>query len=209
MADVALNVGARTERGKGPSRRLRAAGKVPAVVYGRGLEPLALVVDARELRAAVHGPKGVHALIDLKIDGGETKVVLLKELVRDFITTAYRHVDFMEVDVTKPVEVEVPIHLVGHAAGLVHGGIQDVQLREVEVRCLPTAIPDHIALDISPLDLGDTFHVSDLVAPAGVEILSDPHQTVVSIATPASEVVAAPAEVEVAAPAAGAEPAKA
>lgn len=207
MADVALNAAARTERGKGPARRLREQGKVPAIVYGRGRDPVALVVDARELRGALHGPKGDHALIDLKIDGSDTKVVLLKDLVRDFITAQYKHADFLEVDMAKPVEVEVSILLTGHAAGLMHGGVQDVQLRDVEVRCLPGSIPDHIEIDVSALQIGDSLHVSDLVPPAGVEILSDPGRSIVTITAPATEAKPAAEGEEAAAEAAAAAPA--
>jgi len=125
--------------------------------------------------------------------------VLIKELQRDPVQRNLLHADFYAVDLTKEIEVKVPLHLTGSAAGLMNGGIVDHQLREIEISCLPTAIPESFTLDVSALDVGDSLHVRDIVLPEGVTLVSDPDLGVVSVVIPAK------AEEEVAAEAAAAE----
>lgn len=196
MADSALDVEIRERKGKGVARQIRGAGKVPAVLYGRGKPSLAVSLDPRKLERVLRGSDaGLNTLIDLRFHAGEQsgeRVVLVKEIQREPIRGAMLHVDFYEVDLTQTVSVEVPIHLVGKAKGVEFGGVVEHSLREVEIECLPRAIPDSFEADISGMDIGDVLHVRDLPLQEGVSLLSDPELAVVLVATPAAE--EAPAE---------------
>lgn len=208
MSETALVVEAREATGKGAARKLRAAGRIPAVLYGRGRDSLPLALDPRALDRILRA-QGANTLLDLTVEGRPEltdTVALVKELQRDPLRGEIVHADLYQVDLTRAVEVEVPIHLVGKPRGLEFGGILEHTLREVSLECLPRSIPDAIEVDISQLELGDVLHVRDLPLPEGVALLSDPDLGVVLIAAPAAE--AAPAEAA-AAPAEGAAPAAA
>lgn len=187
MGEHVLQAETRDEIGKGIARRLRRAGKIPAVFYGRGRDSRAIAIDPRALERVLHtSGSGMNTLIDLTLSGDES-VVLVKDLQRDPVRGAYLHADFYEVDLNQTVEVTVPIHFLGKAKGVEFGGIVDHPLREIEITCLPRAIPDSIEIDISALEIGDALHVSDLVAPAGVTITSDPEQAIANVMTPIVE----------------------
>lgn len=182
--------------GKGIARRLRRAGKIPAVFYGRGRDSRAITVDPHALERVLHASgSGMNTLIDLALSGDES-VVLVKDLQRDPVRGAYLHADFYEVDLNKTVDVTVPIHFLGKAKGVEFGGIVDHPLREIEISCLPRAIPDAIEVDITELEIGDALHVSDLIAPAGVTITSDPEQAIANVMTPIVEAEAEETETE-------------
>ncbi|HBZ69244.1 MAG TPA: 50S ribosomal protein L25 [Deltaproteobacteria bacterium] len=216
MGDHALSVEVREHTGKGMGRRLRASGRIPAILYGRGRESVPISLDPRLLeRILATSDAGMNTLIDLAVSGRSDlagKVVLVKELQRHPVQGALLHADLYEVDLTKTIEVSVPIHVVGTAAGVaLSGGILDQALRELEIECLPRAIPDEIAVDVSALMIGQSIHVRDLALPEGVKLLSDPDLSVVSVVAPAAEIVPEAAAAEVApevegeAPAEGAE----
>ncbi len=174
----------RTDTGKGIARRLRAAGRIPAVLYGKGREPRALSVDSGELERLLHTTgAGMNTLIDLQGEGGE-EVVLVKELQREPVYGKYLHADFYVVDLTQTVDVQVPIHFVGKAAGLDMGGIIEHALREIELECLPRSIPEAIEVDVTSLELGDSIHVRDLVLPDGVSVRTDGDLSVASCVQP-------------------------
>jgi large subunit ribosomal protein L25 len=200
VAEYELNVEIKTETGKGVARKLRAAGRVPGVCYGAGLQTQAIHLDPRPLEKALRSSSaGMNTLFDLKGAGALSgKSVLVKELQRDPVTRALLHADLYAVDLTREIEVAVPLHLTGTAIGLMNGGIVDHQLRELMISCLPTAIPESFSLDVSALDIGDSLHVRDVVLPAGVTLVSDPDLSVVSVVAPAK------AEEDVAAEAAAA-----
>ncbi len=209
MGDVTFAVEARETTGKGAARRLRQRGLVPGVVYGggRGATPIAFEVAKFErLLATSHG--GVNTLIDLT--GGSTatgRTVIAKELQREAVRGRITHVDFYEIDLKTKIEVEVPIHLTGTPLGVVNGGVLDQQLRELELMCLPNAIPDSIEVDVSGMDLGSTLHVADLVIPPGVDVMSESDLTVATVLIPRGlrdEAAAAAAPDAAAAPAAAA-----
>lgn len=205
MAEYQLNLEVRENAGKGVARKLRAAGRIPGVCYGAGLQTRPIALDSRALEKALRtSSAGLNTLFDVQ-GGGEFhgKSVLVKELQRDPVKGSLVHADFYAVDLTKEIEVAVPLHLVGSAAGLMNGGIVDHQLREIVVSCLPGAIPESFSLDVSALDIGDTLHVRDVLLPEGVTLVSDPGLGVVSVVLPAK------AEEEVAAEAAAAEAAAA
>lgn len=216
MGEFALDVELRDERGKGVARRLRAAGRIPAVCYRRNAATVAVSLDAQELdRLLRRATSGINTLIDLKVAGGgdfDGRQVLIKELQRDPISGAYLHADLYAVDLAQTIHIEVPIRLVGTAVGVsIGGGILDHATRELEVECLPNAIPDEIAIDVSAIEIGQSIHVRDIAVPEGVEILNDPDVSIVSVVAPAVVEEGVPAEVEAevegeAAPAAEAEP---
>ncbi len=211
MAENALTAEAREGVGKGVARKLRAAGRIPAVVYGKGKAGSSIAVDPAALETLLHkSGSGMNTLIDLSLSG-QTTTVLVKHLQRDPIRGRYLHADFYEVDLQKEVQVDVPLHFTGKARGLEFGGILDHPVREVQVACLPRAIPDSIDVDVTELEVGDSLHIRDLAVPEGVRILSDPELSVANVALPAAEEEAA-AEVaaegeEAAAPAEGEAPA--
>ena len=186
----------RAETGKGWARKLRASGRIPAVVYGRGLDSRAITVHPGELLKLLQSSDlGVNTLIDLQV-AGDSQTVLLKALQRDPVRGAYLHADFYKVDLTQKVVVSVPIHLVGMAVGVDLGGILDHPLREVEVECLPNAIPEFFEADVSALEVGQSLHVRDLPLSEGVEMRTDADQAIASVSAPIAEEVATPAEGE-------------
>jgi len=186
MAELKLQATKRTESGKGAARRSRAAGRVPAVLYGRGMDPVSLEVDRREFVTALKTDAGVNVLLDIEFDGTNT-LAFTRELQRDPVRGTLLHADFVKVDRTQVIEIEVPVHLVGEAPGTKEGGALEHPLFSVHVRTLPGSVPEAIDADVSALNIGDTLRVSNLRAPEGVEILNDPDAVVASIAAPISE----------------------
>jgi large subunit ribosomal protein L25 len=195
MAEVTLNVEKREGTGKGPARRARMAGKVPAVVYGRGMEPVSISVDRREFLTALNTDAGMNVLLNLTVDG-EKITTLARELQRDPVKGTLLHADFVKVDLTVEVEVEVPVHLIGEAPGVREGGVLESPLFTVHVRCLPGDVPEAIEADISNLNIGDSLRVADLAEGRGFHIENDPESVVAHIAAPISEEELAAMEAE-------------
>ena len=194
MSDNVLSAETRTETGKGPNRRLRVSGKIPAVIYGKGRDAQSVTLDPKALETLLHkSGAGLNTLIDLSV-AGRTDTVLVKELQRHPVYGSYVHVDFFKVDLTQKITVSVPIHFTGKARGVEFGGILDHPLRELEVECLPRAIPEFVEVDVSALEIGQAIHVSELRLPEGVEVKTDPTLPVASVVLPAAEVEAAPVE---------------
>jgi large subunit ribosomal protein L25 len=207
MGDVTFAVETRGTTGKGAARQLRQKGLVPGIVYGggRGATPISFdVAKFERLLSTSHS--GVNTLIDLTGDAAVSgRTVIAKELQREPVRGRITHVDFYEVDLTTKIEVEVPIHLTGTPVGVVNGGVLDQQLRELELMCLPNAIPDSIEVDVSAMDLGSTLHVADLKIPEGVDVKSESDLTVATVLIPRGlrdEAAAAAGGAEAAAPAA-------
>ena len=186
MAEVRLKVERRQGTGKGVARKARAAGKVPAVVYGRGMDPVTIQVDKRELVTALHTDAGMNVLLDLELDGA-TVLALTRELQRDPVKGTLLHADFVKVDRTQAIDVEVPVQLVGEASGVSEGGVLEHGFFTLHVRCLPGDVPEHIDADVSGLGIGDSLRVADLAAAGDYEILNDPDSVIASITTPVSE----------------------
>ncbi len=172
-----LNATARTETGSGPARRLRANGRVPSVLYGMGSETRNLVLERGEMERAVnHGDR----LVNLSIEGKETSVIV-KEIQYEPVSRHISHIDFLEIDNTKILNLTIPIRIRGIAIGVKEGGVLDIVMHEVEVATVPTNVPDEIRLDVKKLNIGDSVRASELSLPAGLKLISDPDSVVVAL----------------------------
>jgi large subunit ribosomal protein L25 len=198
VAENVLKVEVREGTGKGVARKLRAAGRIPGVLYGRAKDSVPLTLDPLVLERAIQKSEaGVNTLFDLDMEGAEAgaRVVLVKDLQREPGAGFLLHADLYEVDLTQTVEVEIPIHLIGTPTGVtLEGGIMDHAHRELRIECLPQAIPDELTLDVSALAIGDSLHVSDIALPEGVELRDDLDISVVIVAAPRKEEEEVPAE---------------
>ncbi len=176
-----IDASLRAERGKGPSARLRREGKIPAVAYGPGHATTAITVNPKDLMAAVTGPWGRNAVLELVVDGAEPFTALLAEHTYHPLSRDLVHADFLCIDVNKPVEVEVPLTTTGKAAGVVEGGTLRQIFRKLPISCLPAAIPQFIEFDVTEMNQNDVRKVSDLTVPEGVTIRLPIEQTIVAV----------------------------
>lgn len=201
-----LTAQVRIGAGKGFARRTRAAGLVPAVVYGPHLErPLNIAVNAKETKAAIQTPKRMNTVLGLTVEG-QLITVLLKEFQLDPVTKDLLHVDFIDVRENEQVKVKIPVILSGKAEGVLNGGILSQIRRELEVWSLPAAIPEKIEVDVTPLKIGGSIHINDVKLPSGVAVKSSVNFTIAVVTAPEVEKVAEPvaaAAAPGAAPAAG------
>lgn len=171
-------------RGSAASRRLRREGMIPGVLYGRGKTPHAICVPERELRKALTGPAGLHAILDVVLEGQKTThASILKDYQQDIITGRLAHIDLQEVRLDQPIHAQVVIELTGEAAGTKEGGVLSQVSREINVEALPLEIPDRIEVDVSAMEMGDTLRLSDVPEPEGVKFLDDPDETVLATVT--------------------------
>jgi len=195
-----LVVAHREKLGSAESRRLRKEGLVPGVLYGNG-EPVSICIAERELRRALTGSAGLHAILDVEVDGkGETHASILKEYQVDPVRGLVTHVDLQEVRLDQAISASVQVQLVGgeDAPGVREGGVLSQPLREVTVEALPLEVPERIELDVSGMDLGATLRISDLTAPEGVRLLDDPELVVATVTAPTKVVEPEPTEEELA-----------
>jgi large subunit ribosomal protein L25 len=194
MEQRELNIELRTKSGKNACRQLRSKDLLPGVVYGKGMEPVAVTVKPKELSAAIAGEGGRNHLITLKGGGSlDGSMVIVADLLRGALRGDLQHVDLHKINLTEKVRVEVALNLVGTAKGVKDGGLLDFAMHAVEVECLPTHIPEHIDVNVAELTIGHSIHVSDLQLPAGVKVLEDPKASVVSVLGKGREEEAAPA----------------
>jgi large subunit ribosomal protein L25 len=195
--EATLNAEPREGIRKGANRKLRATGRVPAVLYGKDAEPTLLSVDAREAERLFQQISVENTVIEIKVKGDASRI---QALVREVQVGAVRpdlvHIDFYKIQAGVTLEVEIPIELIGIPNGVRHdGGILEQLLHEIPVRCLPDAIPESIEIDVTELGLHDSFHVSDLKVAEGIEILMDPERTLCLVSVPRAVVEAvAPTE---------------
>jgi large subunit ribosomal protein L25 len=212
MERINLTAKVRPGTGTGVVKKLRRAGQVPGVVYGRGIDATTVAVDAKALRGALLTSAGMNVLIDMMIEDGAqaARTVMVKDVQRDIFRRDIIHVDFTTVDLTQTVEAHVPIIFKGTPKGVTEdGGVFEPHLREVIVECLPTQIPEHLDLDVSDLALGRSVHVSNLVLPSDVTLISEPEEVVATVVAPRVVEEAAPAVTPEAAAAPAAAPGEA
>jgi large subunit ribosomal protein L25 len=193
MDMIKLEATVRTEAGKASARRLRRAGQVPAVAYGKELASVSLAIAPRGLSDILKSERGQNSVVELGIDGSKKITALLRDYTIHPVTREVLHADFIEIKLDKPVDVEVPFVCKGKAAGVVLGGILRQVYRRLPVRCLPEKIPTVIEYDVTALNLGDHVKASDLAPPEGVTVRLPPDQTVAGVVAPEKE---RPEEVE-------------
>jgi large subunit ribosomal protein L25 len=184
--EIVLTVEPRSERGRSEVRKLRAEGLLPGVIYGAGIDAVALSVPRSDLLRVLH-QHGAHPLVTVKVNGGRDYLALIKDLQVDAVKQQALHVDFHRVQEDKPVQTEVEVSIVGTPAGVKIGGILDVIVRTVVIEALPRDLPESIEFDVSEMELGSTARIGELTAPRGVTILSDPEQTLATVVAPRVE----------------------
>ena len=208
--EATLEASKRDTRGKNEARRLRAAGRIPGVVYGtkpgaKTVDAVPVAVDPKEVLRILHSESGANTLINLRLDGGETRV-MVKEYQLDPVTHGLLHADFYQLSMDKAITVTVPIVLKGEPKGVkLQGGLLDFVTRDIQVLCLPTDIPEHIEVDVSEMMLGQSIRLRELAEDPKWKPVTDVDTMIVHVVMPkaeesaaAAEAVAAPAEPEVA-----------
>jgi len=183
---VTLKAESREESGKGVARKLRAAGKLPAIVYGGDEDTVSLTLDANDTSHLFHSISVENTIVNLDVDGAKGPVpTLIREIQTHPFKPEILHVDFLRIQAGVEIELDIPIHLEGTPIGVKdQGGVLEQTIYMLPVYCLPTAIPDFIEADVSGLEINESLHVSDLDIPEGVEVLMDLARTVCSIQTP-------------------------
>lgn len=193
MASVSLKASERSTTGKGVARKLRAAGQVPAIIYGHAREPQALELNAHELQLLLEKHPYQSTVIDLAIGNGTART-LIREIQRHPFKKLVLHVDFQELVAGEKVTVRVPIQFTGTAEGVKNGGgVLDQIMHDLEISVDPSNIPHHIVVDVTPLTIGHSIHAGEIPLPEGVTLESDAESTVCVCAAPKVEVEAAPA----------------
>jgi large subunit ribosomal protein L25 len=208
MKELVVDVTPRESLGKNRSRRVRRGGLIPGIVYGAKTNPVTVTVDPKRLLEIIHSESGVNTIFQLNLAGQDARRhVMIKEYQVDPVKGHLIHADFLRIRMDEVIEVDVPIQVIGEAAGVkLDGGILEHVTREVRVSCLPGDIPEHVTIEVTALKIGDALRVSDLPKSDRYRILTEADQTLVVVSPPAKEeevapaaeaVVAAPAEPEV------------
>src|SRR5205809_5624457 len=195
---VKLEVRKRDSRGSADARRLRKQGLIPGVLYGKGKSSYAFSVHERDLRRVLTGAGGLHAILDVVLEGqATTHASILKDYQQDPIRGHISHIDLQEVRLDQPIQASVTVQLIGEPAGVKEGGVLSQIQREINVEALPMEIPEHIDLDVTGMAIGDTLRLADLAPVEGVTYLDDPEETVLaSVGLPAREIEPEPEEPE-------------
>jgi large subunit ribosomal protein L25 len=185
LNNIELKAETRTTTGNSPARALRRAGRIPAILYGSGTESLMLSVDTTEMENIIKEGNVGQSIFDLAVDGGKkARAAMIKELQTDPVSQDILHIDFYEVDMARKVKVMVPVVTTGKSVGVELGGMLQIIRRELEVLCLPNAIPQEITIDITDMDIGSSVHVEDLTLEGDVEIAHDVNFTVLTVLSP-------------------------
>jgi large subunit ribosomal protein L25 len=180
MPDITLVVEPRTDTGSPAARRYRAQDKIPAIVYGQGVDPVSILVNRRDLRLALSTPAGTNAVIIMSV-AGQQRPTVVKQLQRDPVRRTVRHVDFLVVDLDQVIDVEIPLIMVGEAIEVKNAeGIVDSQVPGIMVSTKPGNIPTQLTIDVSDMKIGDTKKASDVALPAGVTLAMDADAVIVS-----------------------------
>ena len=185
MSTVQFNVTKRDSLGKEASKKFRRDGLIPAVVYGKNKENLNINVNHLKLKQIFKSDAGENTIIEMQVEDSDIKKkVLLKEAHLDTLTSNPIHLDFYEINESEKVKVSWPLKFTGKPEGVKNGGVIQTLANEVQVQCLPENIPNNIEIDIAHLEIGETFRVEDLTEVEGVDIVSNPNSTVLSILAP-------------------------
>jgi large subunit ribosomal protein L25 len=196
MPETVLHAESGRATGSAAARRLRADDQIPAVVYGRGMEPLSISVSRSDLRQAVGGSAGLNTVLDLTIDG-TVYPSIVKEIQRHPVRRTVQHVDFLQIDLDRDIVVNVPVRMVGEAKDVVQGdGLVDLAMPELEVTTTPRTIPDEVVVEVSHMTMDTVIRVADLDLPSGVTAMADPDSPVVTVLTMRAPVEAEEAEAE-------------
>jgi large subunit ribosomal protein L25 len=188
MKQLKLNVSARQGKGRGASRRDRASGKVPAILYGKNSEPVQVTVATTEFRRLVKSIGGSASLIEVQRPDGRPTLSFIREIQRNPITDEYVHIDLHEVSEGEKMSVVVTVHAVGESTGVKNeAGVLEVVSHQIHIRCLPKDLPEFIEVDVTELAVNHTIHISELKPIPGVEFLDHPKQPVISCVEPAKE----------------------
>lgn len=187
--EIVVEVSERTDLGKGASGRMRRSGMVPGIVYGLNVPPFPVLAESRRIEQVLGLETGKNTIFNLALSGkSESRAVMIRDLQRDPVSDRLVHVDFIRVDLSKTVRVKVPVRLVGVPEGVkTEGGILEFVMRQVEVECLPTRIPEHLDVDVSGLHMNQHLSVSDLPRNEGVDILEDTDAILCVVSPPRME----------------------
>jgi large subunit ribosomal protein L25 len=196
MSEVTLRAETGRSTGSRESRRLRKTGRVPAIVYGKTMDPITVAVDAHDLHMALHTEAGSNALINLDIEGGDVVLTMARVIERHPYRNEYRHVDFVTVSLDETIHAEVVIHFEGTPVGVLEGGVFSPSKTHVVVETLATSIPSGIELDISEVEVGGALRIADLPEIEGVLYIEDPETVLMSVTAPAAEIEEEPEELE-------------
>ncbi len=198
MEQIDLKAQVRKTTGNGPARALRREGRIPAVLYGPKTDSMLLSIDLKEFEQIVKKANIGSVLLNLQIQNDKTltRPAMIKELQTHPPTGAFLHVDFYEIDMQRKITASVPVVTRGKSAGVEAGGLLQIVRRELEVFCLPTAIPEAIEVDITGLNIGDSIHVQEIPLPGDIEIPADVDYTVVTVLVPKVEEVVEEEELE-------------
>lgn len=182
MEQISIQSSLRDQTGKGPNRRLRVSGKVPAVFYGHKSKTVALTVDPKDIFRILHSQAGENTIFQLTVPGKEPVNCLIKEYQLEPVSHSLLHADFYEVAMDQTLEVDVPVETTGEPYGVkTEGGLLDVVHRELRVECLPADIPENIMVEVSEMKIGDMVRVRDLKISDKIKILDDPDTVVVAV----------------------------
>ncbi|MDP6364903.1 MAG: 50S ribosomal protein L25 [Nitrospinota bacterium] len=197
MDNLSLEVESRQEVGRTAARRLRRTGMVPGIIYGIQ-DPIPVTVNPKELESIFSQGAGENAVFQLDLAGEEKadRPVLVKELQRDAMNDQIVHADFLEIRMDQQIRISVPLTFEGESVGQKMGGVLSVLLRELEVECLPNAIPEGFSVDISEVDIGDVIHVRDLTLPGEVDLITGLDDPIFTVIVPVEEEEEVPEEVE-------------
>ena len=193
--DITIAVEVRTSRGKNEARRMRAAGKIPAVVYGAFQDAVSIAISPKEIAKITRSSSGLNTIFNIAVEGGETTPVMVVDQQVDPIRGRLLHADLKRIDLTKRITVTVPVHTEGEPYGVkVQGGLLEIITRSIEIECLPDEIPESFTVSVADLQIGQSKRASDVGVSGSMKLVSDPQSVIAHIVSLRAEEVAAPAE---------------